>query len=84
MFPSPLAALTVLAGLAARAAAQQTDVAVSVDFYTDVMYSPPDAWHSELNSACNTVDHYAATENASATIQFVGTSAGPALLGAAH
>ncbi|KIP02546.1 hypothetical protein PHLGIDRAFT_16479 [Phlebiopsis gigantea 11061_1 CR5-6] len=72
MFPSPLAALPLLASLVAMVAAQETSELVVVDFYTDVLYSPPEAWHTGTNAACQTVDHFTAEVNASATINFVG------------
>ena len=43
-----------------------------LDFYTDVLYSPPEAWHTGTNEACQTDDHFTAEVNASATINFVG------------
>ena len=75
MFPKPLAALSFLATLAGMAVAQGTSELVVVDFYTGVHYDPPEAWHTGTNEACQTVDHFTAEVNASATINFVGECA---------
>ncbi|GJE92872.1 SKG6 domain-containing protein [Phanerochaete sordida] len=77
MFPAPLPAvlLSLLSLLSAHlltGAAAQSAEAVSIDFYTDVLYSPPEAWSSGINSACGGVDHWTTTINASAKITFVG------------
>ncbi|KIP02536.1 hypothetical protein PHLGIDRAFT_290849 [Phlebiopsis gigantea 11061_1 CR5-6] len=72
MFPSPLAVLPLLASLSAIVAAQETSELMVVDFHTDVLYSPPEAWHTGTNAACQTVDYFTAEVNASATINFVG------------
>ena len=74
MSPKFLAALTLLAHLAAVSAQEWSRVVVT-DFYTDVLYNPPEAWHSGSNTACATVDHYTSTVNASATVNFVGKCA---------
>ena len=74
MFSSqvPVALLSLaLAGLYGGVAAQDSQ-AVAIDFYTDVLYSPPEAWHTAIDSSCGTVDHYTSQINASATISFVG------------
>lgn len=48
------------------------DTVIVVDFFTDVRYDPPDAWFSQLNNPCETVDHYTAQINASASLTFTG------------
>lgn len=71
MFPAVLFSL-LSAHLLTGAVAQSAE-AVSIDFYTDVLYSPPEAWNSVINSACGGIDHWTTTINASAKITFVGT-----------
>lgn len=60
--------------------AKAEDTAVVVDFFTDIRYDPPDAWFSQLNDPCSTVDHYTAQINASASLTFVGEQSGAAAL----
>ena len=64
-----LALLSALAGAAAENAVQ------SIDFYTEVLYNPPEAWSAVASDgSCGTTDHFTSTVNASATINFVGAS----------
>ncbi|KAI0688004.1 hypothetical protein BC835DRAFT_339923 [Cytidiella melzeri] len=48
------------------------DTAVSVDFDTDVVFAPADAWHEEYNTACASDDHYTSVINATASLTFTG------------
>lgn len=81
MFSEIFAALPLLMSLAAVSVAQDSipagsdSLPVQVDLYEDVIYNPPDAWHSGSNSTCGpdtTVDHFTAEVNATATFNFVG------------
>ena len=57
-----LALLSALAGAAAENAVQ------SIDFYTEVLYNPPEAWSAVASDgSCGTTDHFTSTVNASAT-----------------
>ncbi|EKM52663.1 uncharacterized protein PHACADRAFT_261244 [Phanerochaete carnosa HHB-10118-sp] len=77
MFPAQLHAVllpllllaTVFAGVAA-----QSDQAVALDF-SDVIFNPPEVWHSALSNECGPggTDHYTVQMNASAQFNFVGT-----------
>lgn len=52
--------------------AEAEDTAISVDFYTDVRYDPPDAWFTDTSDACSTVGHYTAQVNATVSVTFQG------------
>lgn len=71
MLAPSLGLLASLLG-AALVTAQGLDSVVSVDFYSGVLYNPPNAWRSEFSSACGTVDFFTTTVNASATLNFEG------------
>lgn len=73
MFPVQLSAvlLSLLSAHLLTSVAAQSSEPISIDFYTDVLYNPPDAWTSGINSNCG-MDHWTAEVNASARINFVG------------
>lgn len=64
--------LGLLSVLAASALVAAQDSGTPIDFYTEVLYAPPSAWHSSLNDPCGAIDHYTTDPNAYLQVNFTG------------